>query len=239
MEHKHFFGTSRMASALFMAGSLLLAVPASSDVLTFTNLADWQNALAGAATLEDFESAIADDDFTGSTTNSPNSELQLSSVEESSFTNNALIDTLPFLSADGQINGNVFVSMRFLQNDSTPPDSVTVSFPAPLSISAFAFEYQNYDNQGDGASLGFTGTNGQIVVAFDSTTSFFGVVDTEIGATITSFTFTGDPAVGAGTSAFNSFDDVRYGTAKKAATASNDICFPIKTKSNVIAVTCF
>jgi hypothetical protein len=122
-----------------------------------------------------------------------------------------LIDKSPYLSTGSGINGSVMVSMRFLSHTSTPPDSVTVTLP--VGMSAFAFQYDNYDTQGDGAELSFAGTNGATGPVFSPSTGFYGVVDTAPGATITSFTFTGHNAMGSGTSAFMSFDDVRYGEA--------------------------
>lgn len=199
------------ANALFAFASVaLMVVPSSAAVLTFTDLPSWQAAVA-SSTLEDFEGATSDDDFTFAATTSPNGDLGLSAVEESTFSNNALIDVSPLVSTGGDINGNVIVSMRFLSHVSDPKDSVTVTLPAGLS--AFAFDYNNYDNQGDGAVLSFAGTNGATGPVFSTGTGFYGVVDTGAGANITSFTFTGDDAGGTGTSAFMSFDDVRYGVA--------------------------
>ncbi|QDS98235.1 hypothetical protein [Adhaeretor mobilis] len=191
-----------------------MAMPTSAAVLTFTDLPSWQAAVASSS-LEDFEGATADDDFTFTAITSPNGDLGLSAVEESTFTINAFIDVADGLgnyeSIGAGINGSAIVSMRFLSHTSTPPDSVTVTLPAGLS--AFAFDYNNYDTQGDGAELSFAGTNGATGPVFSTGTGFYGVVDTGVGATISSFTLTGHDAGGAGTSAFMSFDDVRYGTA--------------------------
>lgn len=196
--------------ALALAGLFSLASTSHAVVLTFTDPASWEAAVASYST-EDFEDATVDDDFTFSSTTSPNGDLGLSAIEESTFTNNMLIDVTPFVSPGGGIGGDVIVSMRFLSHVSTVPDSVTVTLPAGLS--AFAFDYNNYDTGGDGAVLSFAGTHGGIGPVFGTSTGFFGIVDTGPSATITSFTFTGDDAGGTGTSAFMSFDNVRYGVA--------------------------
>ena len=104
--------------------------------------------------------------------------------------------------------------MRYIDggHGANPQETVTVNLPP--GVHAFAFEYLNYDLASDATFLSFEGTNGQVVTAFDpgtqGTQQFFGVVDTDPNATITSFAFTGDPNTGTGYSAFNSFDDVRY-----------------------------
>ena len=193
----------------------IVALPAtqsSAVVLTFSDFASWEAAIGSPTLLEDFEGATSDISFgTGSTT-SPNGDLQLSA--NANFSSNAIIDVLPLASAGGEINGNVIVSMRFLDGGAgaNPQETVTVSLPP--GVSAFAFEYKNYDNDDDATFLSFEGTNGQVVTDFDpgtnGTTQFFGVVDTDPSASISSFSFTGDPNSGSGFSAFNSFDDVRY-----------------------------
>ena len=212
MKKNSSYRASASIALLSMIGTFLLMTTSSSSaaVLTFTDLASWQAAVV-SSTLEDFEGATADDDFTFAATTSPNGDLGLSAVEESSFSNNALIDVAPLISSGGGIHGNVVVSMRFLSHISNPKDSVTVTLPSGLS--AFAFDYNNYDSGGDGAVLSFAGTNGGTGPVFSTSTGFYGVVDTGAGATISSFTLTGDDAGGTGTSAFMSFDDVRYGVA--------------------------
>lgn len=197
-------------SLLAMVGVALMTIPSSAAIVTFTDLVSWQSAVSSSA-LEDFEGATADDDFTFTPTISPNGDLGISAVEEDIYTNNMLIDVTPLMSSGGGINGDVIVSMRYLSHTSNPADSVTVTLPAGMS--AFAFEYNNYDSGGDGAELSFAGTNGGTGPVFSTSTGFYGVVDTDAGATISSFTFTGHDAGGTGTSAFMSFDDVRYGVA--------------------------
>ncbi len=202
-----------IGTALIVAG--LFALPhAQADIVTYTNQAAWEAALDGAATLEDFEGQLTDGLFglASSATVSPNGDLALSA--NANFDDNAAIDVDPYISAGAGINGRVVVNMRFLDNGSGANAQETVTVGLPSGLSAFAFEYNNYDSQGDGTFLSFTGTNGGTVAAFDSTSGgFFGVVDTDVGASILTFAFTGDPNVGTGLSAFNSFDDVRYGNA--------------------------
>ena len=104
----------------------------------------------------------------------------------------------------------------------------------PDGISAFAFEYNNYDSQGDGTYLSFAGTNGQVVSAFNPVDGFFGVIDTAPGAAITQFSFTSDPTTGNGVSVYNSFDDVRYGVAATAGMLS----VPEPSSIALLAVAC-
>lgn len=186
-----------------IAGVVSTATFSSAAILTFTDQASWEAALSSSA-LEDFESVTADDDFSGSSTTV--GALGLSSVEESSFSENAFVDVDPFVSAS-DINGDVNVSMRFLNH--SPADVVTVTLPAGQS--AFAFEYNNYDSGNDGAELSFAGDNGASVIVFGTDAGFYGVIDTT--GEITSFAFTGDGSIGTGTSTFMSFDDVRWGVA--------------------------
>lgn len=190
-------------------GVVLMTTPSFAVVLTFTDLASWQAAVAGPTFLEDFEGATADDLFgTGSTT-SPNGVLSLSA--DANFSNNALIDVTPYASDGADINGDVVVNMRFLDQGHGANAQEAVTVGLPVGVAAFAFEFNNYDSAGDGTFLSFAGTNGGTVPTFDtSVNGFFGVVDTDPGATISSFAFTGDPNTGTGFSAFNSFDDVRY-----------------------------
>ncbi|WP_197525401.1 PEP-CTERM sorting domain-containing protein [Pseudobythopirellula maris] len=188
--------------------------------MTYTDLNDWLNAVSGTASLEDFEGATEDVYFglAGNATTSPNGSLGLSA--NANFDDNASIDVSPYVSSGADINGDVVVNMRFLDggHGSNAQETVTVALPA--GVVAFAFEYNNYDSGDDGAFLSFEGTNGQIVGAFDSTVDgFFGVLDTDPGAVISSFSFTGDPAVGTGVSAFNSFDDVRYSVVPEPTTS--------------------
>ena len=201
-------------SVVLLSGFAWGMSPAAADLLTFTDQASWEAALAGPATVETFEGATSDVLFglSSNATTSPNGDLALSA--NANFNDNASIDVSPYISSGAGINGNVVINMRFLDkgNGSNAQETLTVGLPS--GISAFAFEYNNYDTQGDGTFLSFAGTHGGVVAAFDSTVDgFFGVVDTGAGATITSFSFTGDPAIGTGVSAFNSFDDVRYGAA--------------------------
>ena len=214
-------GMNRVGTALLAALAVaLLPTPSEAVILTFTDLASWQTAVS-TSTLEDFEGATADDDFTDTTTTSPNGDLELSSTEESTFSDNMLIDE----ASDGFESGSDFngsdahVSLRFL--DKSPvPDSVTVAFPS--GISAFALDFNNYDNQGDSVDFSFAGTNGgslgtitPVGTSSPSTpnTGFFGMVDTDPGATVTSFTFSANPSIGDGSSVFFSFDNIRYGVA--------------------------
>lgn len=208
-----FFATFLVAMSV-----LLMATPSRAEVLTFTNLVAWQSALDSAATLEDFESATTDVLFglAYQPTISPNGELWLQA--NANFDNNASVDVAPFSSSGAGINGNVAINLRFFDqgNNTNSQESVIVTLPA--GISAFAFEYNNYDNQSDGTFLSFAGTNGQTVAEFNATSDgFFGVIDTGVAATISSFAFTADPSTGTGTSAFNSFDDIRYGTGAPPA----------------------
>lgn len=187
----------------------LSATPASAVIQTYTDLASWQAAVGSTTLLEDFEAQTEDVFFGTGTATSPNGQLELSA--NANFSDNAVIDVDPFVSTGAGINGDVVVNMRFLDGGAgaNPQETVTVNLLP--GINAFAFEYNNYDTAGDGTFLSFEGTNAGTVAAFDSTVNgFFGVVDTDPGATISSFSFTGDPAVGTGFSAFNSFDDVRY-----------------------------
>lgn len=197
---------------------VVMTTPSLAVIQTYTDLASWQAAMADTTILEDFEGQLVDDFFgTGSTT-SPNGQLQLSA--NANFNDNAIIDVSPFVSSGADINGNVVVNMRFLDGGAGANPQETVTVALPPGVRSFAFEYLNYDLAGDGTSLSFTGTNGDVVSAFDSqagfvdpnntTPFFFGVVDTDPSASITSFSFTGDPNVGTGFSSFNSFDDVRY-----------------------------
>ncbi|QDS98238.1 PEP-CTERM sorting domain-containing protein [Adhaeretor mobilis] len=201
--------TNSRVALLAVAIAMLMTTPSSAVIQTFTDLASWQAAISGPTFLEDFEGQVEDDFFgTGSAT-SPNGQLQLSA--NANFNDNAIIDVSPFVSTGADINGNVVVNMRFLDGGAGANPQETVTVGLLPGISAFAFEFNNYDSAGDGSFLSFEGTNGGTVPAFDSTVNgFFGVVDTGVGATIDSFSFTGDPAVGTGFSAFNSFDDVRY-----------------------------
>jgi len=197
------------AALLAIAIASLMTTPSSAVIQTFTDLASWQAAVAAPTFLEDFEGQVTDDFFGTGTATSPNGQLQLSA--NANFNDNAIIDVSPFVSTGADINGNVVVNMRFLDGGAGANPQETVTVGLLPGISAFAFEYNNYDTAGDGTFLSFAGTNGGTVPAFDSTSNgFFGVVDTGVGATIDSFSFTGDPAVGTGFSAFNSFDDVRY-----------------------------
>lgn len=186
-----------------------MASPSSAVVLTFTDLASWQAAVGVPTLLEDFEGATVDDYFgTGSTT-SPNGVLGLSA--NANFSDNALVDVFPYASSGADINGDVVVNMRYVDQGHGADPQETVTVALPVGVAAFAFEFNNYDSGGDGTFLSFAGTNGGTVPTFDtSVNGFFGVVDTDAGATISSFAFTGDPNTGTGYSAFNSFDDVRY-----------------------------
>ena len=211
----------------------LIAVAANAErslaeVLTFTDLASWQAAVASSS-LEDFEGATADDDFTFTPTTSPNGDLGLSAVEESTFVNNMLID----VGADGGFvssgatfpgSGDAVVSLRFLDKDPVA-DEVTVTFPA--GVSAFGFDYNIYDNQGDSVDVQFAGTNSGSLGTFSpippnpSTPSvgFIGVVDTGVGASIESFKISANTSLGTGSSVFTSFDNIRYGSAIPEPTA--------------------
>ena len=152
----------------------LTAAPASATVLTYTDLASWQAAVASSS-VEDFEGATADTDFTFTPTSSPNGDLVLSAVEESTFTNNMLIDVVPLITSNGEINGDAVLSMRYLSHVSDPADSVTVTLPAGMS--AFGFEWKNYDSQADSAEIRIAGTNGQAGPVFTPGTGFYGVVE--------------------------------------------------------------
>lgn len=205
-----------------LSATVLLAFTSSfssATILTFNNLADWQAALV-SSTLEDFESATVDDDFTDSPTTSPNGDLGLSAVEESTFSNNMLVDVTPFISGSDFNGSDAHVSLRFLDK-SPDPDSVTVTFPA--GTSAFALDFNNYDNQGDAVDLSFVGTNGGSLITISPigdanvgpttpNTGFFGLVDTG-GGTVSSFTFEANSTLGTGASVFFSFDNIRYGEA--------------------------
>ncbi|TWT90293.1 hypothetical protein Mal64_06780 [Pseudobythopirellula maris] len=202
---------ARLAVSFALAWIAMMEQTARAEVQTFTDLASWQAAVADVTFLEDFEGATVDDYFglAGNATTSPNGFLGLSA--NANFGDNAVVDVSPYVSSGADINGDVVVNMRFLDagHGANAQETVTVSLPP--GVEAFAFEYNNYDSAGDGAFLSFEGTNGQIVGSFDSTVNgFFGVLDTDPNAVISSFSFTGDPTVGTGFSAFNSFDDVRY-----------------------------
>ena len=202
------------SALLAIAGAVLASMPSYAAILTFTDLAFWQAAVS-SSTLEDFEGAGSSDSLFGLAylpRTSPNGDLGL--FANANLLDQASIDASPFISSGAGINGNVVINMRSIDNGKGTNSQETVVVVLPAGISAFAFEYNNYDFQGDGTFLSFAGTNGQTVTAFDSgVDGFFGVIDTGLGASISSFSFTGDPAVGSGTSAFNSFDDVRYGVA--------------------------
>ena len=162
-----------------------------------------------------------DVDFTGTTYNSPNGDLVLSSVEESTYSWNMMIDNYNsyggYYSASGFAgSGDVHVSLRYF--DKAAPDTVTVTFPAGMS--AFAVDYNNYDSQGDSVDFSFAGTNGGSLGTITPSTGFFGLVDTDPGATITSFTFAGNPDLGSGDSVFFSFDNIRYGVVPEPASLS-------------------
>ncbi len=210
------FVTVLSLASLFLV-SLVLVPKAQAVLVTYTNQADWEAALSGTASLEDFEGQTSDTLFNANSffqngiALSPNQDLLLRSNARGHFTTS--IDVLPFSGPAGAgINGNVIVNMRDLDVYATGLRE-WVSVSLPLGISAFAFEYNNYDAQGDGTSLSYIGANGSapvVVPEFDSVDGFFGVVITG-GATFQSFTFTADTA--AGSNAFNSFDDVRYGVA--------------------------
>lgn len=229
VEHHHAAYARRIGSAAAI-GTVMLAtatLATHAEILTFTNQGTWEAALNAPSILEDFEGASNDVLFglAYQPTESPNGDLGLRA--NANFANNASIDVLPYLSAGAGIGGNTVVNMRFLDQGNSTNSQETVDVFLPTGISAFAFQYNNYDNGGDGTFLSFSGTNGQEVTAFDSAAvSFFGVVDTEPGATILSFSFTGDPTTGTGTSAFNSFDNVRYGVASAAIVAARHVPEP-------------
>ena len=217
MRYDQKFRCTFPVASLAILGVLLMAAPSWAAVLTFTNQASWESALAGVATLEDFEGATADVLFglAYQPTTSPNGDLGLQA--NANFDNNASIDISPYISNGAGVNGNVAINLRFLDQGNNTNSQETVIVTLPTGISAFGFEYNNYDNQSDGTFLSFDGTNGERVAAFNSTLDgFFGVIDTGAAATISSFTFTADPTTGTGTSAFNSFDDVRYGVGASA-----------------------
>ena len=212
--------TSKRQIGLFtFVAAICVSSVATAEIQTFTDLASWQAAVGGITHLEDFEGQVSDDFFgtASNSTRSPNGILGLSA--NANFSDNAIIDVddvgdgSGYVSSGAVINGNAVVSLRFLDKGTGANSQETVTVSLPPGVEAFAFEYKNYDNDDDGTFLSFEGTNGGIVTAFDSSnnfTGFFGVLDTDPGAEITSFSFTGDPNVGAGFSAFNSFDDVRY-----------------------------
>ena len=207
-------GKPRLAVLLASLASSLIATHAFAEVLTFTSRIAWETALSGTSTLEDFEAATHDILFglAYEPTYSPNGELGLRA--NANYADNASIDVYPYISNGADIGGNVVVNMRFLDQGNNTNSQETVDVFLPGGMSAFAFDYNNYDSAGDGTFLSFTGTNGGVVSAFNSLVDgFFGVVDTQPGATITRFSFSGDPTTGSGSSAFNSFDNVRYGVA--------------------------
>lgn len=211
INHKN-IPTAALLAAI--VGVVLMTMPSNAAILTFTDLASWQAAVS-SSTLEDFEDAGSSDSLFGLAylpRTSPNGDLGL--FANANLHDQASIDASPFISSGAGINGNVVVNMRLIDNGKGTNSQETVIVTLPAGISAFAFEYNNYDFQGDGTFLSFAGTNGQTVAAFNSgVDGFFGVIDTGSGVSISSFSFTGDPAVGSGDSAFNSFDDVRYGVA--------------------------
>ncbi|QDS98234.1 PEP-CTERM sorting domain-containing protein [Adhaeretor mobilis] len=213
MIYKTIIRKSVPAALLAIAGVALLAMPSYAAIETFTDLAAWQGAVS-SSTLEDFEGAPSDSLFGLAylPRTSPNGDLGL--FANANLLDQASIDASPFLSSGAGINGNVVINMRSIDNGKGTNSQESVIVTLPAGITAFAFEYNNYDFQGDGTFLSFAGTNGQRVVDFDSSADgFFGVIDTGSEASIASFSFTGDPATGIGNSAFGSFDDVRYGVA--------------------------
>ena len=211
---------------LALPGVVSTSLPSQAEVLTFTNQAAWEAALTGQSSLEDFEGAGSDLLFglAYQPKTSPNGELVLHA--NANFATNASIDVAPFLSNGAGIHGDVVVNLRFLDQGNNTNSQETVVVTLPAGMSAFAFEYLNYDNQGDTTLLRFTGTNGQQVASFNpgsqGNQQFFGVVDTTPGAEITSFAFSGDPSTGSGSSAFNSFDDVRYGVGLESLAGTDE-----------------
>ena len=213
----------KLSSVLMLLAGIMCTSPSHAEILIFTDEASWLAAVGGTPSLEDFESATSDIDFSQAPAASPNGELGLSAVEESTFTNNMLVDTLDdggYVSSGAAFvpGSEAVLSMRFLDK-SPAPDEMIISFPA--GISAVAFDYNIYDNQGDSVDISFIGTNGGPLGTFSPippnpstpNVGFLGIVDTGIGASISSITVAANPDLGTGSSVFASVDNVQYGVA--------------------------
>jgi hypothetical protein len=201
--------SNRQFSGIISGGAALIAVlaaiaPANAlNFSTFTNRTAWQNALTGTPSSENFNSFTIDRNF-GSSSLTAGSLTLSSNAYDAPATGNkfteARIDVSPYLLATG-IDGTPMLSSNGLDIG----ENITVQLPS--AFSAFAFDYENYDNQGEPLTVTIGGQNVYTLPATKGTKGFIGIVAT--GGSFNNVVLNSNYNTNNGT--FNAIDNVAWG----------------------------
>lgn len=182
---------------------LLSCVNNFANALTFQTYSDrasWLAAIGGTTTTENFNSFTADTPFGGSSITA--GSLLLRSNGNASL--DALIDIPSYRSLATGIDGTPLLNLNGL----TPNENVTIQLP-DLS-SAFGFDFENYDINGDAASIIISGQTVGNITPTRFAKGFFGVVATD--GLFNQVKFNASPS-GLGSGTFNAIDNIEYAAA--------------------------
>lgn len=196
----------RMSGLIAMAAVVCAATSATAAPITYSDRATFQ-AAAGATTLETFNSVAADTEFhsadllVGSLTLSSNAGIN------PTFNNDeALVNVFPYGPGSGGIDGTALVDGLGLDAD----EFIAITLPG--LVTAFGFDFENYDGSGDALQVVI---NGNIVTTLVGN-GFFGFIDG--AAPFNSVVFRSISQDGAENGTFTALDNVEYSSVPEPAT---------------------
>lgn len=188
---------------LLLAGlvSLGLVSSAQAGYVVYTDRALWVAELQAAPALEDFNSVVTDTSFGGGNLNV--GSLMLSSNSNGSF--EALID-VPVYSISGLtgLDGTALLNSAGLDTG----ENIIVGLPGLFS--AIAFEFENYDFQGEALDVII---NSQIVTSLPSTSGtkgFIGIINDMTTFSAIEFR-SNNPFNPTDGGTYNAFDNIEWG----------------------------
>ena len=179
-------------------GLLGLSGALQAGFITFADRVSWEAALAAAPASENFNSFVSDDEFGGSSTTA--GVLTLSSNANAS-TEAEIAIPANFQTATG-IDGTPMMRAAGLDVN----ELITITLPG--AFSAFGFDFENFDAQGDALAVFIDGQNVISLPTTDNTFGFIGIIKDMGAFNSVELRNNGSDSIGT----FNAFDNLAWGT---------------------------